>query len=104
VNAAAEQQDAADKRRAIGALRAPSLMRRLQLILVLGRLTEVARAIAPSPLRMPSMASHASPRGLVRRVTAPASEGQVPRHACCTVGRGALQQCASAAGGLAGVT
>jgi hypothetical protein len=32
---AVEQQDAADKRRAIGALRAPSSMRRLQLILVL---------------------------------------------------------------------
>ena len=32
---AAQQQDAADKRRAIGALRAPSLSRRLQLILVL---------------------------------------------------------------------
>jgi hypothetical protein len=32
---AVEQQDAADKRRAIGALRAPSLSRRLQLILVL---------------------------------------------------------------------
>src|SRR5688500_1660249 len=32
---AAEQQDEADKRRANGALRAPSLMRRLQLILVL---------------------------------------------------------------------
>jgi hypothetical protein len=32
---AAEQQDAAGKRRAIGALRAPSSSRRLQLILVL---------------------------------------------------------------------
>jgi hypothetical protein len=31
---AVEQQDAADKRRANGALRAPSLSRRLQLILV----------------------------------------------------------------------
>jgi hypothetical protein len=34
MSSAAEQQDAADKRRAIGALRAPSSMRRLQLILV----------------------------------------------------------------------
>ena len=38
---AVEQQDAADKRRAIGALRAPSSMRRLQLILVLsGRVSQ----------------------------------------------------------------
>ena len=34
---AAEQQDAADKRRAVGALRAPSSSRRLQLILVFYR-------------------------------------------------------------------
>ena len=34
MRAAVEQQDAADKRQAIGALRAPSLSRRLQLILV----------------------------------------------------------------------
>src|SRR5688572_4697082 len=44
---AAQQQDAADKRRAIGALRAPSLSRRLQLILVLcGR--RVTRAVLRS--------------------------------------------------------
>ncbi len=42
---AAEQQDAADKRRAIGALRAPSSMRRLQLILVLGRPTKPGRSV-----------------------------------------------------------
>ena len=36
---AVEQRDAADKRQAIGALRAPSLSRRLQLILVLGERT-----------------------------------------------------------------
>ena len=37
VDGAVEQQDAADKRRAIGALRAPSLSRRLQLILGVDR-------------------------------------------------------------------
>jgi hypothetical protein len=39
-----EQQDAADKRRAIGTLRAPSLSRRLQLNPVLDRPTETDAA------------------------------------------------------------
>jgi hypothetical protein len=43
---AAQRQDAADKRRAIGALRAPSLSRRLQLILVFDGRTEMPAASA----------------------------------------------------------
>src|SRR5688572_6103122 len=75
----------------VGALRAPSsLSRASQLSAVLGRLTEIVGAIVPTAATadiysggLARLASSPWPR---RRVTAPASKGQVPRHACRLVG------------------
>ena len=63
-------------------------------------------ATAGAALRGASRSPSLAERGphQFRRVTAPASEGQVPRHAYCSVGRVALRQSVQAAGSTTEVT